>query len=120
MQLKNKKEREHFLENYTKWELWKEIPELELKFYRYILPNGMVIIATEYSCLRFADYIVKGCKYAKRRTVRYHLIQSDNDKYGVEYYETAHKFYNPAGDSKSDIITYFVATKPEIQEEMLL
>ena len=35
MQLKNKAEREKFLESYREWELWKEIPELELKFYRY-------------------------------------------------------------------------------------
>lgn len=65
MQLKNKNEREKFLCNYKAWELWKEIPELELKFYRYEFPNGTVLIATEYACMKFANWGPKGYTYKK-------------------------------------------------------
>lgn len=114
MQLKNKTERERFLENYRDWELWKEIPELELKFYRKVLPNGTVIIATEYACMVFANFGPKGCKYKKSRSVKYHLLLSDTDNYKVKYEEQAYKVYNPTGDSKTDIIEYLTKTKPEV------
>lgn len=48
MILKNKQERENFINNYKAWGVWKEVPELNLKFYRYELPTGAVIIVTEY------------------------------------------------------------------------
>ena len=114
MQLKNKAEREKFLENYKAWELWKEIPELELKFYRKVLPNGTVIIATEHACMVFASFASSGCKYKKSISVKYHLLLSDNDSYKIEYVEHAYKLYNPSGDSKSAIVEYLTKTKPEV------
>ena len=114
MQLKNKTERECFLENYKSWELWKEIPELELKFYRKFLPNGTVIIATEHACMVFANWYKNGCKYKKSVSVKYHLLLSENDNYKVQYEEHAYRVYNPSGDSKSAIIEYLTKTKPEV------
>ncbi len=115
MQLKNKAERERFLENYKDWKLWKEVPELELKFYRYVFPNGTVIIATEYACIKFADYTPQHrFVYEKSTAVRYHLILAEKDKFDTGYSDTAYKLYNPSGDSKSAIIEYLTKTKPEI------
>lgn len=115
MQLKNKTQREQFLENYKYWELFHEIPELELKFYRYVFPNGTVIIATEYAHMVFADYTPQHrFVYKKSIAVRYHLILSEKDKYNTGYSDTAYKFYNPSGDSQSSIIKYLTDTKPEI------
>lgn len=114
MLLKNKKQREEFLNNYRNWELWKEIPELDLKFYRYRLPNGTVIIATEYACMKFADYRNGHFEYEKSTSVRYHLILSEADKYKIEHSNTAYKYYNPSGDSISSIIQYLAETKPEV------
>lgn len=65
MQLKNKAEREKFLENYKSWGLWKEVPELELKFYRYEFPNGTVLIATEYARMIFNRFGKNGTEYKK-------------------------------------------------------
>ena len=114
MQLKNKNERERFLEDYRSWELWKEIPELELKFYRKVLPNGTQIIATEHACMAFANWGQKGCKYKKSISVKYHLLLSNSDNYKVQYDEHAYRVYNPSGDSKSAIIEYLTKVKPEV------
>ncbi len=118
MQLKNKAERERFLENYKNWELMHEVPELELKFYRYVFPNGTVIIATEYACICWADYDADNNKhiFEKVTRVNYHLLLSENDNFvsKYKYSETAYKFYNPAGDGKSDIIKYLTNPKLEI------
>ena len=114
MQLKNKAERERLLEEYQSWELWKEIPELELKFYRKVLPNGTVIIATEHACMVFANWGKNGCKYKKSKSVKYHLLLSDSDNYKVEYVEHAYRVYNPTGDSKTAIVEYLTKVKPEV------
>lgn len=45
--LKNKEERLNYIKDYTKWELYKELEEFNLKFYRTKLSNGTYIIATE-------------------------------------------------------------------------
>lgn len=114
MQLKNKGERERFLEEYRSWELWKEIPELELKFYRKVLPNGTVIIATEHACMVFANWGPNGCKYKKSRSVKYHLLLAESDGYKPQYLEHEFRLYNPTGDSKTAIVEYLTKTKPEV------
>ena len=114
MPLKNKAERERFLEEYRSWELWKEIPELELKFYRKVLPNGTQIIATEHACMVFDSWHNKVSKYKKSTSVKYHLLLSDGDNYKVQYEEHAYRVYNPSGDSKSAIDEYLTKTKPEV------
>lgn len=44
---KNAEERTKFLQDYSRWELFREIPELTLKFFRAKMSNGTYIIATE-------------------------------------------------------------------------
>lgn len=114
MQLKNKTQREEFLNNYKAWELWKEIPELELKLFRKGLSNGTVIIATEHACMKFIAFTKTEAKYKKSTSVKYHLLLSDKDNYKVQYEEYAYRVYNPTGDSKTAIINYLTATKPEV------
>lgn len=116
MPLKNRTEREQFLENYKSWEFWKEIPELELKFYRYTFPTGTVIIATEYACIRWADYDNVNHRHIHKKgvDVNYHLILSESETFKKQYSETAYKFYNPSGDGRSSIIEYLTKTNPEI------
>lgn len=90
-----------------------EIPELELKFYKYILPNGTVIIATEYARLRFSGKSRTG--RIKDHAVKYHLILDETDTYRTQFSSLfEHKVYNPNGDSKTSIIEYLTKTKPEI------
>lgn len=112
MQLKNKAQRERFLENYKTWGLMLEIPELELKFYKYTFPNGTVIIATEHARMRFSPSAKSGS--AKERAVKYHLILDKSDTYKVQFSLFEYKVYNPTGDSKTSIVEYLTKTKPEI------
>lgn len=65
MQLKNKIERENFLKNYKSWELFKEIPEIEVKLYRYVFPNGTVIIATEHAIFVYDRFEIGRSYYKK-------------------------------------------------------
>ena len=44
---KNKDERLYFLNEYTKWELFKQIPDLTLRFFRIQLTDETYLIATE-------------------------------------------------------------------------
>lgn len=114
MQLKNKTQREQFLDNYTKWKIWKELPELELKFYRYVFPNGTKIIATEYARMKFSDYRCGHFEYKKTTDVKYCLLLSEHDSFKTENVDTAHKLYSPSGDNKSTIIRYLTETKQEV------
>lgn len=115
MQLKNKNERERFLEDYRSWELWKEIPELELKFYRKVLPNGTVIIATEYACMKFTNYVRGRFEYKKSTSVNFHLLLADSENFKAQYSdENSFKLYNPSGDRKSSIVEYLTKVKPEV------
>lgn len=115
MQLKNKAEREKFLENYKAWELFKEVPELELKFYRYEFPNGTVLIATEYADMKVVRYDGHKAIYEKGTDVRYHLILSEGDNFKNSCFIFDYKLYEPSGNSKSSIIEYLTKTKPEIE-----
>ena len=115
MQLKNKTEREKFLEDYRSWELWKEIPELELKFYRKSLSNGTVIIATEYACMKFLNFNRGNFEYEKSTGVNYHLLLDSSETFKAQYSdENSFKFYNPSGDRKGSIIEYLTKVKPEV------
>lgn len=114
MQLKNKVQREEFLDNYKKFELFKEIPELELKFYRYVLPNGTQIIVTEYAYMRFEGLNKGKYVYKKGYNVKYHLLLSKTDNYNEGYSVNEFEFFNPSGSSKSIIIEYLMKTKPEV------
>ena len=48
--LKNKEEREAFLNDYRKWPVWCRNTYTEEIFYRYDLPDGSAIIVKEYPC----------------------------------------------------------------------
>jgi len=52
----NDKKRKAFLEEYKEWGLWFETPELELKYYRYQLPDGTMIIVQEHNHRVFETY----------------------------------------------------------------
>lgn len=114
MKLKNQAERKEFLNNYKAWELFKEIPEIEVKLYRYVFPNGTVIIATEYASFTY-DRFESGRSYYKKTTaVKYHLLLSETDDFSGGILLNEFKYYNPTGDSQSAIIKYLTVKRPEV------
>lgn len=112
-QLRNRNEREAFLEAYQQWGVWKELPELRVRFYKYDLPNGARIIAQ--------TYVHPPISYYKHRTeeyivAEYALIVPEGDDfhgaYGQEY-----TYYRPNGASKTVIIDYLTTKKPLVHFE---
>lgn len=112
-QLRNRNEREAFLEAYQRWGVWKELPELRVQFYKYDLPNGARIIAQ--------TYVHPPVSYYKHRTeeyivAEYALIVPEGDDfhgaYGQEY-----TYYRPNGASKTVIIEYLTTKKPLVRFE---
>lgn len=114
MILKNKTEREEFLDNYKSWELFKEIPEIEVKLYRYVFPNGTAIIATEHASFTYDRSENGRTIYKKITAVNYHLLLSETDDFSGGTFFNEYKCYNPTGDSKSAIIKYLTVKRSEI------
>lgn len=71
MQLKNQNERKSFVENYKAWGLWFEVPEVEMKYYRYVLPDGVQIIASEHT-VKYWSYEEKA--NIDRVNVKFHIV----------------------------------------------
>lgn len=46
--LRNNEARRKFIEDYTKWPVWFEVPETNETYYRYNLPDGSSIVICEY------------------------------------------------------------------------
>lgn len=82
---KNDKEREEFLKSYASWELFKEIPELTLKFYRVKFTDDTYLIATisEYNGEQ-AYGPTYGRKEVINKDVRY-TIMNPKDNYSRYY-----------------------------------
>lgn len=74
----NDAKRQAFLKAYREWGLWFTTLELGLTWYRYILPDGTMIIAMEYEHEVFAGYH-SGTqeKYKLETTVRFYLKNKD-------------------------------------------
>lgn len=111
--LKNKTERENFINNYKAWGIWKEVPELEMKYYRYVLPDGTQIIVSVHQC-RFYDYQTKTNK--DRASIKYHLVVPQEIKWPDISYTNGNEFkhFNPNGCGISTVVKYLTDTKPEV------
>ncbi len=103
MRLKNRTERENFIKNYGKWGVWKEIPELKLKYYRYMLPNGAYIIITEYS-------ISIPYRQTTQENIKYHLLLSKTDEYRDNYGQ-CYTDFDPDGCSLNKIVDYLTKNR---------
>lgn len=111
LNLKNKQEREQFLNSYTQWEEWKTIPELGLTLYRWQFENGDTFLVTEYE--------IPITKYSRHLVgQKYHLLLNKNnhgktDKY-MPYPETFYK-YNPNGCGMSTLIEYLTKNRDNLK-----
>jgi hypothetical protein len=108
LDLKNKDERDRFLSNYRDWKIWREIPELELKFYRRDLANGAAVVVTEYAAVHGVGR-------------KYHLILPESDGYNpAAAYTgrtgTAPEFlhYSPDGTGATTVIDYLTKRRGEV------
>lgn len=114
MQLKNKTEREKFLENYKAWGLWFECSQIEMKYYRFMLPDGVQIIVSEHT-VKYWNYEVKA--NIDKVNVKYHIVIPGNIKWPSTSYTNGNEFkhFNPNGCGITTIVKYLTETKPEIE-----
>lgn len=74
LNFKNTEERKAFLDSYTTWALWVDVPELGIKVYRYNLITGDSLLATEYyESNPYNDHM--------RMTHRYQILPQENGIY---------------------------------------
>lgn len=111
LNLKNKQERELFLNSYTQWEEWKTIPELGLTFYRWQFENGDTFIVTEYQ-LPITKYnsLFVGQKY--------HLLLNKNNHGKTDnhiYYPEEFFHYSPNGSGMSTLIEYLTKNRDNLE-----
>ena len=85
LSLKNKKERQEWLEKFHDWGVWLSVPEVSKTFYRYDFENGCSLIVEE--SLEFSwQYYVKGKdEYSEHSFVRYAIIDEKHPKYDSAY-----------------------------------
>lgn len=67
--LKNRQQREEFVNSYKDWGVWLSVPELNLTCYKYKFANGHEIVVSVYSA--YVDYGIHQCREELRR---YHVI----------------------------------------------
>jgi len=86
--LSNYENRKTFLNSYRDWgDLWLSMPELDLAYYKFELPNGETIIAEEHKVKIFIGYH-EG--YEVKTGVNYYFKEADeplsyNTCCGLEY-----------------------------------
>lgn len=101
--LKNKAERENFIKEYRKWGVWKDIPELGLKYYKYDFPTGTYMIVVEYRASA-SRYV------AEHNDVNYHLVVSENDNY-TNGYGQCYDYFEPSGCALGTLVDYLTKNR---------
>ena len=46
-ELTNNQKRKEFLEDYTGWDIWLDVPDVSERYYEYPLPDGSMIVIKE-------------------------------------------------------------------------
>lgn len=111
LNLKNKQEREQFLNSYTQWEEWKTIPELGLTFYRWQFENGDTFLVTEYKIpiTQYSQHLV-GQKYHLLLDKSNHGIRDNHIPFPEQFF-----YYNPIGCGMSTLIEYLTKNRDNLE-----
>ena len=96
LDLLNEKARKEWLEKYRTWRVWLDIPELDMKLYRYDFRNGDALIVTTY------------CTYWKFAEVKL----ASEERYCILSKDCPH--YDLAGISKSLVLDYLTKHRNEL------
>ncbi len=103
--LKNDEQRLDFVRNYTRWRLWLQVPELNLKFYRCDLNNGDYLLVTESE-----NNVLKDCEsydwyYNYRISYDFRIVKQGTSK---------HYGYSKYGVNDSEYLSYMKSTKARV------
>ena len=81
--MKNNDERKKFLDEYQKWPIWVNTPEMHEKIYRYDLPNGSIIAVRE--CEYYATWAEKVMTRAFYYLFGENVLQFNGTHKDIEY-----------------------------------
>lgn len=103
--LKNDNQRLDFVRNYSRWRLWLQVPELNLKFYRCDLNNGDYLLVTE-----IEQNVLKDCEsydwyYNYRISYDFRIVKQGTSK---------HYGYSKYGVNDSEYLSYMKSTKARV------
>ena len=104
--LKNDNQRLDFIRNYTRWRLWLQVPELNLKFYRCDLNNGDYLLVTESENNVLKDCVYYDFYYKCRLSHDLRIVKQGTSK---EFYG-----YSQLGISDSEYLSYMKSTKARV------
>ncbi len=99
LNLRNKEEREHWLNDFRNWGVWLDVPEVNKTFYRYDFKNGCSIVV-EVGIEYYDAYSVQRGNAHER--ISYSIIDSD------------HKQFNSQGDSFTMVIQWLTKYSKEL------
>ena len=103
--LKNDNQRLDFVRNYSRWRLWLQVPELNLKFYRCDLNNGDYLLVTEIEQNVLKDCVCYDFYYKCRLSYDLRIVKQGTSKnYG----------YSKYGVTDSNFLNYMKSTKARV------
>ena len=121
LNLRNKTEREAFVNGYKNWTdkkgnalgAWKSVPKLDLTFYRYEFANKAVLIVTEYKEYKtiYEGYKPCGKDYATRHKLCLILPESDGYTDLSVLGGIYHRTYTLDGCSMGTVVDYMTKNK---------
>nr|DAZ65986.1 MAG TPA: hypothetical protein [Caudoviricetes sp.] len=76
-ELTNNEKRKEFLEKYTEWDLWLDVPAVSERYYKYLLPDGSMIIVKETEHTKGDDWWKKEERGGYYVTTEYYLLAGD-------------------------------------------
>ena len=80
-ELTNNQKRRDFLEDYSSWNLWLNVPEVNEKYYSYPLPGNTMIIAKETEHTKGDDWWKKEERGGYYVTTEYYLLEDDWERF---------------------------------------
>lgn len=99
LNLRNKEEREQWLQDFRKWGVWLDVPEVNKTFYRFNFKNGCAIVV-EVGIEYWDSYSTERGKSHEK--ISYSIIDSD------------HKQFNSQGDSFTMVIQWLTKNSKEL------
>ena len=68
-ELTNNQKRKEFLEDYTGWDIWLDVPDVSERYYEYPLPDGSMIVIKETEHTKGDDWWKKLVEKGRTRRI---------------------------------------------------
>lgn len=76
-ELTNNQKRKEFLEDYTGWDIWLDVPDVSERYYKYPLPDESMIVIKETEHTKGNDWWKKEERGGYYVTTEYYLLEGN-------------------------------------------